>query len=146
MTARERAAKRIARTIAVLAQGDEEERELADELKSDPEYWLTEVEADIRKHDAKDEKAAAATAAHARIDELLQEEPQAAPPRAQAIAKELAELSFVAGVTADQLAALRAAVKGAAADAATTDPRDALMDALVEQYLRQAGIDAAVVA
>lgn len=90
-----------------------------------------------------DAKAAAASAARVRLGDLLLEEAlRPAPARARELAGQIEQAIFISGATPAEVAALRADAERAATsdEQSGPDPRDALMDALVEQYLRQGGL------
>lgn len=89
-------------------------------------------------------KAAAAKAARVRLGDLLLEEAlRPAPGRARDLAAQIEQAIFISGATAAEVAALRASAERAATsddEASGPDPRDPVMDALVELYLRQGGV------
>lgn len=90
-----------------------------------------------------DAKAEAAQAARVRLGDLLLEEAlRPAPARARELAAQIEQAIFISGATPAEVAALRANAERASTDDEQSgpDPRDALMDALVEQYLRQGGL------
>ena len=90
-----------------------------------------------------DAKAEAAKAARVRLGDLLLEEAlRPAPGRARELAGQIEQAIFISGATPAEVAALRANAERASTDDEQSgpDPRDPVMDALVEMYLRQGGV------
>lgn len=136
-----------------LQKGTAAQQRTAALLVAEWDVWLAAIEARIARKDAKkaaaqagapaDAKAEAAKAARVRLGDLLLEEAlRPAPGRARDLAAQIEEAIFISGATAAEVAALRASAERASTDDELSgpDPRDPVMDALVEMYLRQGGV------
>ncbi len=158
MTTTEEAEAKLSRVKALLEkQGTQRSQRMAALLTKHWTYLLGLAKTGIERRAAEaaaqseagvgdapaDAKAEAAKAARVRLGDLLLEEAlRPAPARARELAGLIEQAIFISGATAAEVAALRADAERAATsdEQSGPDPRDALMDALVEQYLRQGGL------